>query len=91
MYGEGGKEEKEEGREGERKKQEARSRTKIDDFLPSDRRTDKRADGPQSARDEEATIHSWPVEQTCLLESISMMIHDALKGDSRLTNFRNSA
>ena len=34
------------GREGGREKQEARSRTKIDDFLPSVGQTDKRADGP---------------------------------------------
>ena len=52
--GKGGrKEEKEEGRERGREKQEARSRTKIDDFLPSDRRINVRMGRPTRRRKEE--------------------------------------
>ena len=42
MYGEGRKERRERERREEGRKQEARSRTKIDDFLPSDRRINAR-------------------------------------------------
>ena len=67
MYGEGRKEEKEEGREGGREKQEARSRTKIDDFLPSDRRINVRMGRPPDAAKRRRiphAIHSWAVKQT---------------------------
>ena len=92
MYGEGRKERegRKGGRKGGRKKQEARSRTKIDDFLPSvgqtDRRINVRMGRPANAELEEdtafeATIHSCVVEQTCFLQIMSM-IYDLPRRDT---------